>query len=212
MEFAPPSLCSHLTQLLQGRPSDDELCTVCMDRPRDIRFHCGHSVCCAVCSAKLEQCPFCRESIVDAYGKLLLFVDEDSDDEISFGSTGPRCDLQSKCCSCIFGSIGIAACFVWSWAVLEMSGASTGGGWIHLQEEVLNFTIAVDAHQKPSEENWLAVRIMVMIMLPWFFFFIWFVDPCCLGFRGTLHENGEDESELRQDPRKRARRNWNRRG
>ena len=35
-------------------------CVVCMAAARDVRFLCGHCVCCAACTALLERCPSCR--------------------------------------------------------------------------------------------------------------------------------------------------------
>eukprot|EP00794_Sanderia_malayensis_P003708 gene3708-4228_t len=37
-------------------------CTICMDRPRNIMFLCGHGTC-EICSPSLRVCPICREPI-----------------------------------------------------------------------------------------------------------------------------------------------------
>jgi len=36
-------------------------CMICMDRPRSVRFTCGHRVCCIPCAAQVAcQCPYCK--------------------------------------------------------------------------------------------------------------------------------------------------------
>mmetsp|Transcript_44351 Transcript_44351/g.66853 ORF Transcript_44351/g.66853 Transcript_44351/m.66853 type:complete len:124 (+) Transcript_44351:2-373(+) len=37
-------------------------CTICLDKPKQIMFQCGHQ-CCADCSSKLEHCHTCRTAI-----------------------------------------------------------------------------------------------------------------------------------------------------
>ncbi|EOD04850.1 hypothetical protein EMIHUDRAFT_220633 [Emiliania huxleyi CCMP1516] len=40
-------------------------CTVCFTRPKDhVAIPCGHQCACADCSAKMEQCPICRQSVL----------------------------------------------------------------------------------------------------------------------------------------------------
>jgi hypothetical protein len=41
---------------------EHQSCFVCMEAPREVVFNCGHS-CCAHCSIKLTNCPFCRQDI-----------------------------------------------------------------------------------------------------------------------------------------------------
>ena len=39
-------------------------CIVCYERPREVRFGCGHSVSCNQCALQLNACPICREFIL----------------------------------------------------------------------------------------------------------------------------------------------------
>ena len=50
--------------------NEERECVVCLVAPRDTRFGCGHSVCCAHCAAALQAqgarmavCPVCRVRI-----------------------------------------------------------------------------------------------------------------------------------------------------
>eukprot|EP01027_Heterolobosea_sp_BB2_P018977 GEZU01026670.1.p1 GENE.GEZU01026670.1~~GEZU01026670.1.p1 ORF type:complete len:584 (-),score=138.27 GEZU01026670.1:173-1924(-) len=46
-------------------PEDDDLCTICLDGPKDtVLSPCGHQCCCGPCATKMNQCPICREQIV----------------------------------------------------------------------------------------------------------------------------------------------------
>ncbi|KAH3758623.1 hypothetical protein Pelo_9534 [Pelomyxa schiedti] len=46
--------------------SNEILCIVCDERPRNVRLHpCGHGVLCSECAAFLRKCPFCRSPIQD---------------------------------------------------------------------------------------------------------------------------------------------------
>jgi len=50
--------------------SDEHLCVVCLERERDeVLVPCGHMVlchgCCADIMASSNECPICREEIVD---------------------------------------------------------------------------------------------------------------------------------------------------
>ena len=42
-----------------------KVCTICLDKPREVRFECGHYVCCRSCSQQLrqERCPICRAQL-----------------------------------------------------------------------------------------------------------------------------------------------------
>ena len=44
--------------------ADPRLCSICLEEPRAVTFHCGHFVCCAGCAPRLLQrgqpCPQCR--------------------------------------------------------------------------------------------------------------------------------------------------------
>jgi hypothetical protein len=43
---------------------DERTCTVCLTSLRAILFNpCGHLICCAECSDKVTECPFCRSNI-----------------------------------------------------------------------------------------------------------------------------------------------------
>ena len=37
-------------------------CVVCMERPKEMTFQCGHRTC-VTCAAKIEVCPQCRANI-----------------------------------------------------------------------------------------------------------------------------------------------------
>ena len=37
-------------------------CTICMDRPKNVMFLCGHGTC-DICSPSLNICPICRDPI-----------------------------------------------------------------------------------------------------------------------------------------------------
>ena len=40
-------------------------CIVCFTRPKDhVAIPCGHQCACAECSAKMEQCPICRQAVL----------------------------------------------------------------------------------------------------------------------------------------------------
>ncbi|EOD04953.1 hypothetical protein EMIHUDRAFT_220386, partial [Emiliania huxleyi CCMP1516] len=40
-------------------------CIVCFTRPKDhVAIPCGHQCACGDCSAKMEQCPICRQSVL----------------------------------------------------------------------------------------------------------------------------------------------------
>jgi hypothetical protein len=40
-------------------------CVICMTNPKThLAAPCGHQCVCSVCSSKLEQCPYCRESVI----------------------------------------------------------------------------------------------------------------------------------------------------
>eukprot|EP00004_Rigifila_ramosa_P018699 TRINITY_DN467_c0_g1_i5.p1 TRINITY_DN467_c0_g1~~TRINITY_DN467_c0_g1_i5.p1 ORF type:complete len:348 (+),score=69.94 TRINITY_DN467_c0_g1_i5:821-1864(+) len=41
---------------------EDNQCQICMEKPRDMAFSCGHIVC-ESCSASMRACPFCRQPI-----------------------------------------------------------------------------------------------------------------------------------------------------
>ena len=38
-------------------------CVVCCERPREVRFGCGHSISCNHCASQLTDCPICRTPI-----------------------------------------------------------------------------------------------------------------------------------------------------
>lgn len=40
-----------------------EDCIVCMEKPKEIVFNCGHFYACAGCSSEMKQCPICRVTI-----------------------------------------------------------------------------------------------------------------------------------------------------
>ena len=39
-------------------------CVVCCERPREVRFGCGHAVSCNQCASQLTDCPICRTPIL----------------------------------------------------------------------------------------------------------------------------------------------------
>ena len=39
-------------------------CLICCDVAREVRFNCGHFVCCSVCARRVARCPVCRAPIV----------------------------------------------------------------------------------------------------------------------------------------------------
>ncbi len=41
-------------------------CLICCDVAREVRFNCGHFVCCSVCARRVARCPVCRTPIVSA--------------------------------------------------------------------------------------------------------------------------------------------------
>ena len=41
-----------------------DLCPVCIERPREVVFSCGHRAC-GDCAARLDNCPECRRAIGD---------------------------------------------------------------------------------------------------------------------------------------------------
>ena len=47
--------------------NEPRLCVVCDERPRTVRFHCGHASCCDICAALVRAadglCPTCREPL-----------------------------------------------------------------------------------------------------------------------------------------------------
>ncbi|EOD27821.1 hypothetical protein EMIHUDRAFT_100184 [Emiliania huxleyi CCMP1516] len=52
---------------IMGEPPFKE-CAVCMERPREVRFECGHACCCESCATTLSEsaaplCPQCRAHI-----------------------------------------------------------------------------------------------------------------------------------------------------
>lgn len=50
----------------------ENLCQICMDNEKDIRFDCGHCVCCEDCFIQLSEklCPLCRSPIERYYKNL----------------------------------------------------------------------------------------------------------------------------------------------
>ncbi|KAG8093378.1 hypothetical protein GUJ93_ZPchr0012g20985 [Zizania palustris] len=44
------------------RASEPRLCPVCLSKPRDMAFGCGHQTCCE-CGPQVEHCPICRRPI-----------------------------------------------------------------------------------------------------------------------------------------------------
>lgn len=45
-----------------GAGSEDATCPVCLDRPKNMAFQCGHLVC-RTCGPSLSNCPICRQAI-----------------------------------------------------------------------------------------------------------------------------------------------------
>uniref|UniRef100_J3NCQ8 RING-type domain-containing protein n=2 Tax=Oryza brachyantha TaxID=4533 RepID=J3NCQ8_ORYBR len=45
-----------------ARASEPQLCPVCLSKPRDMAFGCGHQTC-AECGPQVEHCPICRRPI-----------------------------------------------------------------------------------------------------------------------------------------------------
>merc|ERR1711879_193840 len=41
-----------------------KVCICCCDRPREVRFDCGHSHCCRRCANELNRCPICRAQVL----------------------------------------------------------------------------------------------------------------------------------------------------
>ena len=54
---------------------------MCLDRPRSVRFACGHLVSCDKCAVSLQRCPFCRQIVVDKHGFLIPFKPAESSNE-----------------------------------------------------------------------------------------------------------------------------------
>lgn len=50
--------------------TEQQLCSVCMERGREVVFQCGHQSC-ELCSNKLVVCPYCR---VPISAKIKLFA------------------------------------------------------------------------------------------------------------------------------------------
>ena len=53
--------------------ADPRLCSICLEEPRAVTFHCGHFVCCAGCAPRLLQrgqpsCPLCRAPLREVGG------------------------------------------------------------------------------------------------------------------------------------------------
>ena len=79
--------CSHGT----------EECSVCLDRPRSVRFACGHLVSCGKCAVSLQRCPFCRQIVVDKHGFLIPFKPaESSNEEESEDEESEKADERSR--------------------------------------------------------------------------------------------------------------------
>ena len=53
----------------QDAPADVSCCSICLERPRDLVFGCGHQSC-GRCGEQLSACPFCRLPIT---AKIKLF-------------------------------------------------------------------------------------------------------------------------------------------
>lgn len=46
---------------IQPIVNDNETnCVICLDIPPEIRFNCGHQICCSKCSKRINNCPKCR--------------------------------------------------------------------------------------------------------------------------------------------------------
>jgi len=61
--------------IVKGKDSESDdpekgVCSICMENPRNVAFHCGH-LCCENCAESLTQCHFCRENITQ---KIKLFL------------------------------------------------------------------------------------------------------------------------------------------
>ena len=51
------------TEALRDALEERMRCVVCLERPKEITFNCGHRMCCE-CANKVELCPQCRTQIV----------------------------------------------------------------------------------------------------------------------------------------------------
>lgn len=51
------SLQAHVREI-----EDANMCAICLEKPRNVAFMCGHGTC-AECSSSLEVCPMCRKPI-----------------------------------------------------------------------------------------------------------------------------------------------------
>ena len=61
MLFTPALLLWQQAELADAR-AERRLCIVCMEKPKDTAFQCGHQLC-AVCASRQSMCPFCREKV-----------------------------------------------------------------------------------------------------------------------------------------------------
>jgi len=45
-------------------PDTSRVCIICEEEPREMRFECGHAICCSICVAQvvhtLKRCPTCN--------------------------------------------------------------------------------------------------------------------------------------------------------
>ena len=46
------------------------LCSICAERPREMRLQCGHLFACEICVRRLKACALCREPITAMYAVL----------------------------------------------------------------------------------------------------------------------------------------------
>jgi len=71
MDCVKPALGSLLPRGLQRIPEErnapDNMCVICMDDPRNIKFSpCNHVACCEECAPHCEMCPLCRERVISS--------------------------------------------------------------------------------------------------------------------------------------------------
>jgi hypothetical protein len=65
-------------------------CTICMDRPRLVKFHCRHSVCCDICARMITKCPICRQNISELPKRIK------DDGALSLGTNSMKRSLEQQ--------------------------------------------------------------------------------------------------------------------
>ena len=183
--------------------SDQIRCAVCLDRPPEVRFSCGHLVCCLQCGSQMNHCPFCREVVRNTFGQLLPFEPESEDESFEHGRHPPLYNRMK------FRMVLVAFSIVWSaTGVYLVTQAYNGNGLDTVLSGLANFSLEEKEHRTHNDESIWAVEASALVTLPWMCLLGWCVLSSVLA--GEPHEDA-DQTTI-SGARKRARQNWNRRG